>query len=271
MKQVNRLEAKLDHLKEGKRGALIPYITGGYPDLDFTVELIRRFERVGVSAIEIGFPFSDSIADGPAIQDSFHRVLANGLHMDDLFDSIAKLRDNSEVPLVAMVSYSIIDRIGLDRFVARAVDAGFDGLLAADVPIEEAAVIAESCDKANMKNIMLVATTTPPDRCKPIAAMCSGFIYQVAAKGITGERKQLADDLAANVQRLRQATDLPICVGFGISTPEHVGQVCRLADGAIVGSAIVRRITQAIDSGYDRQESLDSITDFVAELVAATR
>ena len=266
----NRIDASLGQLAEQGRTALIPYLTRGYPDLEVTCRLIGRFDALGAAAVEIGFPFSDSIADGSVIQDSFHRVLAGGFRVGGLFAAVQRVRQQVDIPLIAMVSYSIVARIGPESFADLAAGAGFDGLITPDVPIEEAQAVASITAKRNLRHIMLVATSTPAQRCRRIVALCSGFVYQVAASGTTGERSQLADDLATNVRRLRQTTDLPICVGFGISNADQVRQAGRIADGVIIGSAIVRRITEAMDAGGDRDEVVDSTAAFVAELAKAT-
>lgn len=269
MNVKNRLEARLADLARQHRPALIPYVTGAYPGLEVTDRLIRRFDELGTAAVEIGFPFSDSIADGPVIQDSFHRVLACGFRVDDLFEAVARLREQVDVPLIAMVSHSIIHRRGLRGFVERAAEAGLDGLIAPDVPVEEARPIADAARSARLEHIMLVATSTPLQRCRQIAALCTGFVYQIAAAGITGERDRLADDLAENVRRLRQATDLPVCVGFGISNADQARRVAVMADGVIVGSAIVRRITEGLEGGRSHDQIVDSVSAFVGELVTA--
>ncbi|MCP4247763.1 MAG: tryptophan synthase subunit alpha [bacterium] len=245
---------------------LLPYLTAGHPDLGVTAELVRRLDALGVAAIEIGFPFSDSIADGPIIQDSFHRALATGFRVGALFDAIAALRGQVQVPLVAMVSYSIVTRLGAERFCNRAAEAGFDGLIAPDLPLEEAGRLAELAADRGLKNVMLVSTTTPADRCGRIVERCTGFVYQIAVAGITGERRRLADELPGQVARLRTVTDLPICVGFGIGTPEQARQAAEVADGVIVGSAIVRRMTEALEAGHGSDRIVEDITAFVGQL-----
>ena len=158
----------------------------------------------------------------------------------------------------------------MQRFVDRAAEVGFAGLITPDVPLEEAQQVADAATAVGLKNIMLIAGSTPLPRCRQIVGLCTGFIYQLATAGITGERDQLADDLADNLQRLRSVTDLPICVGFGISTPDHVRQAGRLADGVIVGSAVVRRITEGLDNDQRHDEIVDSVSAYVADLIAAT-
>ncbi len=248
---------------------LLPYLTAGYPDLGVTVDLICRLDALGVAAVEIGFPFSDSIADGPVIQDSFHRALSAGFRVGALFDAIAAVRGRVQVPLLAMVSYSIVTRLGAERFCDRAAAAGFDGLIVPDLPAEEAGRLAELAADRNLKNIMLVATSTPADRCRRIVESCTGFVYQIAVAGITGERRRLADELPSHVARLRGVTDLPICVGFGIGTPEQARQAAEVADGVIVGSAIVRRLTEALESGHSRERIVEDVSAFVERLQGA--
>ena len=204
------------------------------------------------------------------IQDSFHRVLVLGQRLDELLAAVSRIRRVVEVPLIAMVSYSIVERAGLEQFVNRARQVGFDGLITPDVPFEEARLVFEAANGAGLKNIMLVATTTPPQRAHNIIELCTGFVYQIAVAGTTGERAGLAGDLAAHVGQLRHLTDLPICVGFGIGSPDQVRQAGRVADGVIVGSAIVRRITAAVEAGGSRDELVESVAGFVGELIAAT-
>jgi len=269
MNTENRLDARLATFVGERRPAVIPFLTAGHPDLETTARLIRRFDQLGAAAVELGFPYSDSIADGPAIQTSFHRVLARGQRVDQLLDTVARLRQECGLPLVAMVSDSVVQRIGLERFADRAVQAGFDGLIVPDVPVEEAPRIAAVAAERKLCHIMLVATSTPPARAQRIVSLCSGFVYQVAVAGTTGERSALATDLKAHVDRLRPLTPLPVCVGFGISSPEHVRSVSGFADGVIVGSAIVRRITQAVDAGQTPDHIVDAIVPFVEQLVHA--
>ena len=248
------------------RGALLPYLTGGYPSVGATAEWIRRFDAGGVAAIEIGFPYSDSIADGPVIQDSFYRALAGGLKIDDLYEMIRAVRSAVDVGLIAMVSFSIVRRLGVERFADRAVECGFDGLIVPDLPYEEADEVSAAAAARGLCNVMLVAPTTSPQRAEQIARRSTGFVYQVAARGITGERDRLPDDLRVRVERLRVVACQPVCVGFGVSTAAHVRQVCEVADGAIVGSAIVRRITEALDAGKPHDAIVELIVEFVNEL-----
>ncbi|MCP4591709.1 MAG: tryptophan synthase subunit alpha [bacterium] len=261
---ANRIDLRLT--AAAGHGALMPYLTGGYPDLDATAEWIRRFDRRGVAAVEIGFPYSDSIADGPVIQDSFYRVLEGGQKTEQLFEMVAALRSQVQAALVAMVSFSIVRRVGTEAFVHRAADAGFDGLIIPDIPYEESSDLGASAAAHQLRHVMLVAPTTPAARAEEIARRSSGFVYLVSTRGITGERDELPHDLRTRVEHLRAVSSLPVCVGFGIGTAEHVRQVCTVADGAIVGSAIVRRITDALDAGQPRDAIVESVAQFVEGL-----
>lgn len=250
---------------------MLPYLTGGYPDPSATQEWVRRLDAEGIAAIEIGFPYSDSIADGPVIQDSFNRALDSGFRLESLFEAVAAVRATVEVGLIAMVSFSIVRRGGVERFVERAAQCGFDGLIVPDLPIEEAGEVRAAAEESGLRNILLVAAGTPPERAEEIARQSTGFVYQVAARGVTGERDRLPEDLRTRVERLRAACGLPICVGFGVSTADQVRQVCEVADGAIVGSAIVRRISEALDAGQDRDTLVDSVARFVEGLAEGVR
>jgi tryptophan synthase alpha chain len=265
----NRIDRRL--AARAGRGALLPYLTGGYPSLEATAEWIRRFDARGVTAMEIGFPYSDSIADGPVIQDSFNRTLADGLRIHRLFDVVASVRAQVEVALLAMASYSLVRRMGVAAFVRRAGEAGFDGLIVPDLPYEEADEMTGVAATRGLRHVMLVAATTPPQRAERIAQCSTGFVYQVAIRGTTGEREELPDDLRVRAQHLRAVGGKPVCVGFGISNASQVRHICAVADGAIVGSAIVRRITESLDARQPQQVIVETIADFVGELVEGIR
>lgn len=200
-----------------------------------------------IRGVELGIPFSDPIADGPVIQQAFSAALAGGLRVADVLAMIAEVRSLVPYPILAMVSISIVSRIGMAAFVQRSASAGLDGLIVPDVSLEEAPELAGRARGAGLRFSMLVAPTTPPERQQAIARLTSGFLYYVSVQGTTGERDRLPLDLAGRVGRLRAATGLPVLVGFGISRSDHVREVCRLADGAIVGSAIVHRMTEAVE------------------------
>lgn len=226
----------------GSRGvSLLPFLPAGYPSLDATVACLQALDPIeGVGAVEIGFPFSDPIADGPVIQQAFSHALEQGVKTRDIFDALRPVAPKLRVPLVAMVSYSIIFKYGSDRFVMDAKQAGFSGILVPDLPPPEAQGFCGRVSDAGLDTVLLVAPTTTPARRAEIARLCTGFVYYLSVSGITGERAALPADLTANVRQIKSMTAVPVCVGFGISKPEHVRQLEGVGDGAIVGSAIVR-------------------------------
>ena len=253
-------------LRPAGRKTLVPYITGGYPDSDTTVEILRRVEPQHCAAVEIGIPFSDSIADGPVIQTSFSRALERGFRLDTLFAALAAARGEIRTPLLAMVSYTVVWRRGPRRFLEAARAAGFDGLIVPDLAFEEAGELAALGQAADCPLVLIVAPTTDEARQQRIVELSEPFIYYQSLAGVTGERASLPADLAARVSALRATTVKPVCVGFGIATPEQVRAVCALADGAIVGSAIVRRMNAAVDGGASRATLAAAVAEFIEEL-----
>ncbi|MCI0641823.1 MAG: tryptophan synthase subunit alpha [Gemmataceae bacterium] len=228
------------NLKSQRRKAFIPFLTAGDPDLDTTARLVQECARRGASLVEIGFPYSDPIADGSVVQASYTRALDKGLRIADIFAAVRKWQ--ASVPLVAMVSYSLVHFRGPHEFVHEAEEAGFSGAIVPDLPIEEAAELAETCKEHEFKLIQLVTPTTPRERAERIARLSTGFLYCVSVVGITGERAQIPAELFEQLRWLRTTTSLPLCAGFGISKPEHAALLRDHADGIIVGSAIVRRL-----------------------------
>jgi tryptophan synthase alpha chain len=263
----NRLAQRFDEARGRGRRCLLPYVTAGYPNLTVTTGLLRRFDELGCPAVEVGFPFSDSIADGPVIQDSFYRALAAGFRVDELFQRVRDLRAAVSAGLLAMVSMSIVQRIGLDDFVRRAGEVGFDGLIVPDVPVDESDGLADAAQRHRLCNVLMAAPTSSPQRRQAVGQRATGFVYLIAARGITGERQTLADDLVASIQAMRAVSRVPVVVGFGISTPLQVREVCRHADGVIVGSAIIRRITAAIGQERDDSGIVDDLGQYVADLM----
>ena len=247
---MNPIDALFQRLRSQGRKAFIPFVTAGDPDLDTTAYLVRDLAARGASLIEIGFPYSDPIADGPTIQASYTRALAKRLQLDDVFHAIGALSRkppfaDSGVPLVAMIAYSLVQRRGLKDFLAQAQKAGISGAIVPDLPVEEAGELVTLAAESDFKLIQLVTPTTSRERAARIAGASTGFLYYVSIAGITGERDRLPEGLASQLRWLRTQTDLPICVGFGISKPEHARQLREVADGIIVGSALVRHLEQA--------------------------
>jgi len=242
---VNPIDELFGRLRTELRRAFIPFVTAGDPELATTALAIRELDAIGCHLIEVGFPFSDPIADGPVIQASYTRALDRGLKLDDIFKCVEGLK--VKAPLVGMASYTLIHRRGVAAFVERAKGSGFSGLIVPDLPAEEAEEFAKIAAERDVRSIMLIAPTTPPARVEKIARLSSGFLYCISVAGITGERDRLPDELLGQLRRIRTMTNLPLCVGFGISRPEHVRMLRDEVDGVIVGSAIVRRLEKIGD------------------------
>jgi len=263
---MNPIDALFQRLRSEGRKAFIPFVTAGDPDLPASMQLIRQLPGRGASLIEVGFPYSDPIADGAVIQASYTRALKRGIHLDDIFARIAALHKEApfskgDVPLVSMVSYSLVYHRGVERFINQAKAAGFSGAIVPDLPVDESEGIVAIAAANDFKLIHLITPTTPHERAVRIAKRSTGFIYYVSVVGITGERTELPPELIDQIRWLRGQTDLPICVGFGISKPEHVRMLRDHVDGVIVGSAIVRRLEQV------GQRSIAEVEKDVGELV----
>jgi len=248
---MSRIADTFTSLREKKRIAMMPFVAAGFPDLATSMNVIAELQNAGANLIEVGFPFSDPIADGPVIQEAFTQALSKGLKVKDIFDSIRALRDRVTLPLVAMVSCSIVFRYDVKKFATDAEAAGFDGLIIPDLPPPEAGKTCALIKAAGLDTVMLVSPTTTPERRRLIAQLSSGFIYYLSVSGITGERDKLPEDMEQNVRELKSLTKTPVCVGFGIHKPEHVKQLSAISDGAIVGSAFVRRMQQHLAEGPD--------------------
>lgn len=254
--------------------AFMPFITAGDPDLDTTVAVLKELAHRGVDLIEIGFPYSDPIADGPVIQESYTRALNNGFHVHNLFEALKTLSADDLIalpPLVGMVSYAIIFRYGAEKFLKEAEAAGFSGLIVPDLPGDEAPEFAETAKAANVDLVQLVSPLTPEDRAKRIVQAASGFIYCISVAGTTGVRDELPPELTAHLESLRTLTDLPLAVGFGISQPNHVDTLRGKADGFIIGSAIVKQFAAFSDPSQNRDAVITAIGDYAGEMVAATK
>ncbi|TMQ14943.1 MAG: tryptophan synthase subunit alpha [Candidatus Rokuibacteriota bacterium] len=240
---MSRLEATFARLRARGERALMPYFTAGDPSLAETRRLVAEAERRGADVVELGVPFSDPLADGPVIQRAGARALAAGATLPRVLESVATLRaEGVRLPIVLFTYYNPVLAFGLKSFARTAADAGADGVIVPDLPYEEAEPLRAEAEPAGLDLVQLVAPTSTPSRVRAIARVSRGFIYVVSVLGITGERPQLPPDLDAQVRTLRLVTTKPLCVGFGVSTPEQVAAVGRVADGVIVGSAIVRLI-----------------------------
>lgn len=246
---MSRYQACFQALRASREKAFIPFFVMGDPDFRTSLKAVEAALEAGADMLELGIGFSDPIADGPSIQAADLRALNAGMTVDRCFEFIEEIRGFSDVPIGLLVYYNLLLRRGVGRFCRQAGKAGVDGILAADVPIEEAGPVIEGCRSAGIDPIFMVTPTTTTERLRKILVNAEGFIYLVALLGVTGARGELHPETLQLIRRVRHRTQLPLCVGFGISRPEHVGALSRAgADGAIVGSAIVNLIARHLNA-----------------------
>jgi len=264
---MSRLEETFARLRARGERALLPYFTAGDPSLADTRRLVIEAARRGADVIELGVPFSDPLADGPVIQRAGSRALAAGTTVARVLETVSGLRAEIDVPLVLLTYYNPVLAFGLKAFARTAVDAGVDGAIVADMPPEESEPLAAEADAVGLDLVYMLAPTSTPPRVRLIAKKSRGFVYVVSLTGVTGERQELPADLATQIGVLRRATTMPVCVGFGISTPAQVATVGRIADGAAVGSAIVRLVEARAGSST----LVEDVGKFIGELKAPLR
>jgi len=235
-------------MKNRREGAFIPFTVAGDPDFETSLEIVRHYIDNGADALEIGFPFSDPVADGPSVQAADIRSLDAGMTTKRCFEFIGKIREFSSIPIGLLVYYNLIYNTGVEEFYKKAEEFGVNGILAADLTPEEAGNAILAAKKYNINQIFMVAQTTSNERIEEIVKLCSGFLYVVAVMGVTGARSDIKKSTVDLIKRVKQHTDLPLAVGFGISKPEHVKEVIKSgSDGAIVASALIDIITQNLD------------------------
>ena len=243
---MSRIPETFARLRAAKQTGLVAYLTTGFPDLASSPALVRAMVDGGADIIELGVPFSDPLADGATVQRASHQALLNGVTMADVLAVCRTLRDQGvTAPIVAMSYYNPVLAYGVERFAADAAAAGLDGVIATDVPSEEAGPLRTAMRAHDLDVIFLLAPTSTEARIAKVAELASGFVYCVSVTGVTGARGDLPSDLGQFIERVRAHTDLPIAVGFGVSRPEHVAAIGRLCDAAVIGSAIVDVIEQA--------------------------
>jgi len=264
---IATLEAMFAANRAAGQKAVAPFVTAGDPDAATSVAVLEALDRAGASLCELGVPYSDPIADGPVIQASYTRALAAGITLEGVFGIAREAAGRVAMPILAMASYSLVFRRGIERFVADAVAAGLAGFVVPDLPVEESDDLDGACRSAGLALVRLVTPTTPPERAAAIAAKSTGFLYCVSVAGVTGARTELPAGLIDRVKWLRTQTDVPILVGFGISSPEQVKAVCEVADGAIVGSALVRLVAEQAAAGPAALAA--AVERYVGGLVAA--
>jgi len=262
---MGRLGDRFRDLRLQGECALLPFVTAGDPDLEFTEALVLALVRAGADGLEIGVPFSDPIADGPTIQRSSQRALASRTSLRRILELVKRLRPKLSVPLVLMGYANPFFAMGEERFAAAAAEVGVDGVICPDLPPEEGETFYAALEANGIDPILLAAPTTRPERLALLAGRTRGFLYYVALTGVTGARAGVSADLRAGVSRVRTLSDVPICVGFGISTPEQAREIAGYADGIVVASAIIDRMERV----EAREDKLEVATRFVAELKAA--
>ena len=244
---MSRIENTFKTLRARGEKALVIYLTAGDPSLEGTNEIVLGLDAAGVDCLEIGVPFSDPTADGPIIQAASQRALKNGTTLASILDMIESIRKVSEIPIVLFGYYNPILSFGTERFAARAHEAGVDGILIVDLPPEESHELRQYTDPKGIDFISLIAPTTNTERVKTIAGHASGFLYYISITGVTGTAKPQVAEVAKDIKRIRTVTELPLAVGFGISTPQQAQEIAPYADGIVIGSAVVRMIEEHCD------------------------
>jgi tryptophan synthase alpha chain len=262
-----RISRRFKELAAKRTSGFIAYITAGDPSTEATLDIAHALESAGVDLLELGIPFSDPLADGPTIQAASNRALAAGMTVLGSLEVVRRFRAESELPVVLFTYLNPIYAYGFERFLVDANAAGADGLLILDLPPDEAEQNSELVSSGGLDPIRLIAPTTPSERMAKIASTASGFIYYVSREGVTGEQSRLSDTISAQVAEVRRHTDLPIAVGFGISTSEQAALVARQADAVVVGSAVVRQIAE----NGNAPDLARRVEDFVRPLVQATK
>lgn len=268
-----RIRKRFEALKSAGRGGLVTFVTAGDPDYETSREIVMGLPAAGADLIELGMPFSDPMADGPAVQASSLRALKNGMKLSMVLDLVGEFRaQDNETPIVLMGYYNPIYNYGVDKFLSDARGAGVDGLIVVDLPPEEDAELCLPALKAGINFIRLATPTTDDARLPTVLSNTSGFVYYVSVLGTTGTTSAASDAIGAAVERLRRHTDLPIGVGFGIRTPENAAEVSSVANAAVVGSAIVEHIVAGLDGDGNPKAGLaGGVLDYVGELAAGVR
>ncbi len=264
---MNRLVERFAALQEREEKGFVVYIGAGDPHLDATVDLALAFDQVGVDVLELGVPFSDPLADGLVNQLAAQRGLASGTTPAKVLGSVASIRAKSQIPIVLYIYYNLIHRRGLYEFVQEAAAAGVDGLLVLDLPPEESGAYHEIMRREGLCPIYLIAPTTPEERVETIARQATGFVYYVSREGVTGMQQSVSTTIGTMTERIRRHTDVPIAVGFGISTAEQAKEVARHAEAVVVGSAVVNQIAE-LGEAPDLAERVGA---FVGSMVKAVR
>jgi tryptophan synthase alpha chain len=259
---MNRIEKKFQELKKENKKAFIVFITAGYPNLKVTGKLTMALSEIGVDILELGVPFSDPVADGLLIQEASQVSLEKKTTLNDILNLVKRVRKTSDIPISLMSYYNPIFCFGEERFIKRARDCGVDGVIIPDLPPEEASKLIRLSAKFNLCVIFFISPTSTLKRIKSVSRVSKGFIYYVSLTGVTGPRKNIPDDLVKNLKMVKRYVGKPVCVGFGISSARHVKQIQKVADGVIVGSAVIKEIKRNIN----RRDLIERVTGFVRRL-----
>lgn len=266
---MNRIEAMFAAKREKGERALVTYTMGGDPDLSLSLKIIKTLAGAGADLIEIGLPFSDPLADGPVIQKAGQRALSNGVGPEEILELVAAARRELDLPLVIMTYLNPVFSFGVEKFFQRAAAAGADGLIIPDLPVEEGEEVAEKAAAFGLDLIPLVAPTTGPKRLEKILRRARGFVYCVSVTGVTGMRERLPEEAVELLQRVRMATHLPVCLGFGISRPEQAAEAVPYCDGVIVGSALVKIVEDYAQGSISRENMLKLLAERTTALKKA--
>ncbi len=273
MSETGRIAARFATLREQNRAALVTFVTAGDPDFETSLEILKRLPHAGADVIELGMPFTDPMADGPAIQLASQRALAAGQTMEKTLEMVRRFRQHdNETPIVLMGYYNPIYVHGNARFLAEAKEAGVDGLIVVDLPPEEDEELCLPSLKAGLNFIRLATPTTDEARLPKVLANATGFLYYVSVTGVTGTREPDITSVEAALARIRSHTDLPIAVGFGVKTPQQARAIAEVADGVVVGSALVNAVRESLDDqGRATERTVPAVTDLVSALAAGVR
>ena len=259
---MSRIHKTFEHLQAAGKKALIPFITAGYPDIGTTEQCIYQLEKSGADLIELGVPFSDPMADGPVIQAASEHALRKGTTLKKILDLVKRVRNKTDLPILLMGYYNPFFTFGLAHFADEAKKAGVDGVLVVDLPPEEAGPLKAETERTGLDLIFLLAPTSDDSRIQLVAKNATGFIYYVSLTGVTGVRSQLDKDIRKQVMQIKKKSNLPVAIGFGISTPEQAKRVAHWADAVVVGSAIIK----IIENSTSPEAIIKNVGQFVLSL-----
>jgi tryptophan synthase alpha chain len=262
---MNRINRVFENLKNNHKKALIAYITAGFPSLEYTDKIVHVLNSSGADIIELGVPFSDPIADGPTIQRASEEALKRGVNLRSILKLVRKIRKSIALPIVLMGYYNPFLSYGIERFTDDSAESGVDGLIIPDLPPEEGGELIRHARRKNLATVFLLAPTSTDERIKLVSNFSTGFIYYVSLTGVTGSRDNLPEGIEKKIQNIRKFTDLPVCVGFGVSKPDQAKMLSKFADGVIVGSAIIKIILE----GKNQKETVKKISNFIIGLKGA--